>query len=89
MVVQMYSGSSLPQNLLDERHEKTLIRSFAKFFVKKTSFSKNFNTWQILIQVFFPNEKRTVACPFFLSLLYCVSNKKGEREFTLFAPNLP
>ena len=43
MVIQMYSGGSLPQNLLDERHEKTLIRSFAIFFVKKTFDLRFFN----------------------------------------------
>jgi hypothetical protein len=44
MVVQMYSGSSLPQNLLDERHEKTLISLKPIFFVKKNSFLSFFNT---------------------------------------------
>jgi hypothetical protein len=43
MVIQMYCGRLLPQNLLDERHEKTLISLKRILFVKKTSFSKIFN----------------------------------------------
>jgi hypothetical protein len=44
MVAQMYTGGSLSQNLLDELHEKTLIRLKSIFFVKIHLFLNDFNT---------------------------------------------